>query len=151
MRTWKDHAVSPVLATIMLVAIAVVLAATVYAFASGSRPGERPGSIALVQDGRPLANEQSFAISAASMDLAWGDFTSLLDGRALTYDGALASDGTWCQETPDGFCVATAAFDPDARVQAGQRIRVHDAAIEGAQFQLRDPEANALIASVAIR
>lgn len=151
MWSWKadERAVSPVVATILLVAIAVVLSVVVYAFAARSPPGEAPESLTLTQAARVAPDERSFGVAAASQTLTWGDLQLLLSGAPLAYDGALAADGTWCRETPDGVCVPTASYDPAAHVHAGQRIRVHDAAIQGKLIQVRDAGANALLASIA--
>lgn len=153
MRHWKaqDRAVSPVIASIMLVAIAVVLSVVVYAWAARAPGGEAPESLALTQASATSADERSFGVASASPTLRWGDMQPLLSGTLLTYDGNLASDATWCRETPDGVCLTSAQHDPGALVQAGQRIRVHDSSLAGKTLQIRDPAANALLASVALR
>ena len=84
----RDHAVSPVIAVILMVAITVVLAATVYVWVSGfgqSGAQAKSASFSATSSG----SATSFTLVSASTGLRWNDVKITVDG-ATTY-GILVS------------------------------------------------------------
>jgi len=79
---WEDKTgVSPIIAVILMVAITVVLAATIYVWVSGFGGGEQSSqSMDFTQMGGVEDNNATFRISSASKSLDWADLTFLLDG-----------------------------------------------------------------------
>ena len=152
MRHWKedtDTAVSPVLATILLVAIAVVLSAVVYSTVTLART-EKPTALSLTPATQTGAT-RTLTIASATPGMHWEVVALALDGNVLAYDGALATDGTWCKLDAAAACVPTAGFDPGASVVAGDQIRVAHASIAGMTLTLRDAHANLLLSSMIVR
>lgn len=152
MRSWKeDHAVSPVVGTILLVAVTVALGAVVYATVSGTH-AEKPQALAIAgAAGGSDTAERTFTVASSSDGMRWGGLEPALDAVPLAYDGALSSEGTWCRVAPGGACVPTSSYDPDEHVRAGQELRIHHASIAGRTLQLRDTQANAILVSVTLR
>lgn len=152
-----DEAVSPVIAVILMVAITVVLAATVYVWVSGfgSNSSTPAKSVAFTSDGAISADNKTYVIASASPGMKWSDLTYKLDGTALSYDdlevGAAAAN-TFCP-----LSAAAACFDPatatgsDALVDAGDRIRFHDTAISGQKLLVLDSASNSIILTLTVQ
>lgn len=92
---WEDKTgVSPIIAVILMVAITVVLAATIYVWVSGFGGGEQSSqSMDFAQMGGVEDNNATFRISSASQSLDWMDLSFRLDGTAVT-DVYLGVSGT---------------------------------------------------------
>ena len=162
-----EEAVSPVIAVILMVAITVVLAATVYVWVSGfgasnSAPAK---SIALTSDGAlaeaiATAGHQqnpakNYSIASASPGLKWGDLKFTLDGETVTYADTSQNGGTqntnaWCLLTSSGACVAAADYGAKL-VEAGSRIRLEDATLGASKLLIVDPASNSQIYSVVVQ
>lgn len=152
LRRWKEEdAVSPVIATVILVAIAVVLAGVVFAVYGSAGSRERPVALALTQGSTSSDTQRTFDVAASTPGVRYDRISILLAGDTIAYDGALASDGTWCQETPYGACVPTSEFDQGSSISAGDRLRIRAATFTGETLTLRDDVANALLASIELR
>ena len=162
-----EEAVSPVIAVILMVAITVVLAATVYVWVSGfgSSNSAPAKSIALTSDGAlaeaiSTAGHQqnqakNYSVASASPGLKWGDVKLSLDGETMTYTDASQNGGTqntnaWCLLTSAGACVASADYAAKL-VEAGARIRLEDASLSASKFLIVDPASNSQIYTLTIQ
>lgn len=142
-----DEAVSPVIAVILMVAITVVLAATVYVWVSGfgSSGGSAAKSLALSSagvishiddaDNDTVADTSSknFTVSAATPGMKWSEVTVTLNGVVLDYAATIIDDSRDYRNntagvTTDGpaFCVvvsgATCSATLPTSVTAGQKL-----------------------------
>src|SRR5438552_19049464 len=88
-----DDAVSPVIAVILMVAITVVLAATVYVWVSGfgSQSGTPAKTISLTSNGALATNSKTYAVASATSGMKWSDISFTLNGAALSYNNALGN------------------------------------------------------------
>lgn len=150
LRRWKEEgAVSPVIGTVILVAIAVVAAGVVYAIYGSAGSRDLPAALALTT-GTSGDEERTFNVATATPGIPYSRVSLLLDEGRLAYDGTLSAFGTWCQETPFGTCVPTADFDETSSVAAGDRLRVRADGFAGKTLHLRDDAANTLLATIAL-
>lgn len=147
-----DRAVSPVVGTIMTVAIAVVLAAPVYSWVTGARSErEEPATaLAVTSDGPIASDTKGYVVASATPGLRWTELTILLDGTPLAYDGALASDGTYCIASP-GMTCAAGASPPERLVGAGDALRIHGADLAGRSLLAVDAQANSALVALTVR
>ncbi|HWH09401.1 MAG TPA: archaellin/type IV pilin N-terminal domain-containing protein [Candidatus Thermoplasmatota archaeon] len=158
-----EEAVSPVIAVILMVAITVVLAATVYVWVSGfgnnsSAPAK---SVALTSAGG-ITNDcngdattgdycKSYLIASASPGLKYSDMSLQLDGVAISFDGdgcdaVLGASNEW------GACAGTADRTGAAVVSAGETLKVGStASLSGKTLRIVDPNSNSLIYSVVLQ
>lgn len=147
----NDDAVSPVIATILMVAITVVLAATVYVWVSGFGSTNSHASRAITLSGdAPLTADghKSFTVSAASTNLRWEDLIITLDGQRLTQNGA---NSTVCTTPTTGqfsACNGPVTKGSTEVLFAGDQLRVTAAA--GQTLRILDIEANAVLFTVTI-
>ncbi|OYT60259.1 type IV pilin [Euryarchaeota archaeon ex4484_178] len=104
----KEEGVSPVIATILMVAITVVLAATVWLLVSGYMTPSAP----------PLQGSLQYDYQSSNLDAGYVNLTILLsqpsngispndvnlniNGTDLTYSASLSSDKTWTYIDSDG-------------------------------------------------
>lgn len=150
---WKgnrgDEAVSPIIATILLVAIAIVACGVLYS--SVSKPSTDAAAMAITAAPPDADDERTYIISAATPNLGWGRLSLKLDGALLEYDDALSTDGTWCQLAEGNACVSAAQHASADMVEGGQKIRVHDAGVSRATLEVVDVDANMLLARVTLR
>lgn len=151
-----DEAVSPVIAVILMVAITVVLAATVYVWVSGfgSNSSAPAKSMALTSDGAINLDNKTYTVASATPGMKWTDVTFKLDGAPLAYDN-LAADAA----VADTYCPldsAAACFDPSTAtgsallIDAGDRVRFHDTAITGQKLLVLDSSSNSIIVTLTI-
>lgn len=157
-----DEAVSPVIAVILMVAITVVLAATVYVWVSGfgSNSSQPAKTLALTSNGAIAdcgtdgvtagAYEcKSYVVASASPGLRWQDLTFTIDGADQTI-AAENCDATVEPEDPntysgcdgDGTAEATGAV-----IQAGNLVEFHGAAssLSGGTLRVLDSASNSII------
>lgn len=87
-----NEAVSPVIATILMVAITVVLAATVYVWVGGFSANQQHSAptISLASDGPIADGVKSYTVSAATFGLKWNDLRVTIDGVEQTIDETAA-------------------------------------------------------------
>ena len=160
-----EEAVSPVIAVILMVAITVVLAATVYVWVSGfgnnsSAPAK---SLALTSagaitddcagDGATTTNDycKSYLIASASPGLKYSDLSLQLDGVAITFD-ANGCDSVLGASNEWGACAGATDRTGAAVVSAGETLKVGStASLSGKTLRIVDPNSNSLIYSVVLQ
>lgn len=145
----RDDAVSPVIAVILMVAITVVLAATVYVWVSsiGGQSGAPAKSIALTSAGAQTAGfEKNYTVASASPGLKWGDLQLLVDGTPYAYaTGPVPGNGEW------GGWSAGALEASGGIVDAGDALEVDGAAdLSGKKLVLVDAASNSLVYSLTV-
>lgn len=142
LRRSNDSAVSPVIAVILMVAITVVLAATVYVWVSGfSGGGSAAKTISLSSNGPEDSTtfERAYTVASATSGMKWQDLTFTVDGTALTFVTAAPADG----EIQAGGEAATAV------VNAGDQITIDLAASgSGSTLRVLDTQANSVIYTI---
>src|SRR5207248_11023821 len=127
----NDDAVSPVIAVILMVAITVVLAATVYVWVSGfgassSTPAK---TMSLTSNGALASNTKTYAVASATSGMRWSDVSFTLNGASAGRDGSGTTSPSYCVALTGSACVANATWDAsgtttgkDAVIAAGQLI-----------------------------
>lgn len=137
MRQQQDDAVSPVIATILLVAITVVLAATVFIMVSdfGQAP-VKAGTLSVVSNGGEApGNIKSWTVASASGI----DYTSLQVVVGDTTVPMGSGDGSWSVTRNGTAITGGPAF-------AGDRITLdHTSPIMGQNIRVIDTAANAVV------
>lgn len=103
----EDEAVSPVIAVILMVAITVVLAATVYVWVSGfGAQSSQPAKTMSLTSAQALATQTKvYTVSAATSGMKYSDVTFTIDGGA--YNQSLASPSGGAPGT--GTCASTSS------------------------------------------
>lgn len=147
-----DAAVSPVVGTIILVAIAVVLASSVYVWASGagSSTPEPAKSLTVTSSTPILAGVKEFAVASATPGVRWSELSFTLDGTPLAYDGALGDDNDFCVAAPGMTCIV-GTTTPTAIIGAGDTIRVQHGSMAGKTLRVVDLQANVVILALTLR
>ena len=149
----NDEAVSPVIAVILMVAITVVLAATVYVWVSGfSGGGAAQKSIALTSDGPipttgTFAGEKTYTIASSTSGMKWEDLKITLDGTTLALDVAPNTCAAASGANAYQACGPTLELGT-ATVDAGDYIRF--TATSGQTLRVLDANANAVIYTVTV-
>jgi len=158
----EDEAVSPVIAVILMVAITVVLAATVYVWVSGfgSQSNNPAKTISLTSAGAfdTTDFDKDYTIAAGTSGMKYTDLTFTLNGLTVVCDadeadapnegtaaapiyGVSKNGGTSWQD-----CTSSAVA-----VTAGDLIRVDsDASFSGQTLRLLDTQANSVIYTLAV-
>lgn len=137
----EDDAVSPVIAVILMVAITVVLSATVYVWVSGfgARTTQPARAVNLVSDG-PLANGfRNYTLSSADSSLRYGDVAFTLDGATLNVTGTCAAPAAGNVT----LCRGTTPLNATFVASAGDRVMISAAA--GQTFRVIDLQANSVL------
>lgn len=148
----RDEGVSPVIAVILMVAITVVLSATVYVWVSGfgAQNSTRQKTIGLISSAPLSGNTKLYSVSSAAAGMKWSDVRFTLNGRTLAYDSTLTGTAKYCVATTGSSCVATASWNPASAVQAGQTITLADTSLNGETLRVVDAEANAVILTLVV-
>lgn len=143
-----DDAVSPVIAVILMVAITVVLAATVYVWVSGfGGSGQASKSIALSSNGPISSNIKTYAIASATSGMKWSDLDFTLDGTALTLDADCTPDA----DNEYSACAATTLEADSATVDAGDFFKLyHSGGLSGKTLRVLDANANSVLVTQVI-
>ena len=82
----NKSAVSPVIGTILMVAITVVLAAVLYVMVAGLGPGNTPQNVTMVLQGSNTAGNFSFSVSSiTSANVDPAQLTYLVEANGITY------------------------------------------------------------------
>jgi archaeal type IV pilus assembly protein PilA len=152
-----EDAVSPVIAVILMVAITVVLAATVYVWVSGfGGGGGQQKSLALSSagsiDSTSFAGDfvKSYTVASATSGMKYQDIKLTLDGAEQTFDATacganLGANANW------GACAGSTERAADAVIQAGDVIRLRtDATSSGQTLRILDTQANSVILTLVI-
>ena len=155
-----DEAVSPVIAVILMVAITVVLAATVYVWVSGfgSSSSNAAKTIALTS-ASPIDSSatctaagthycKSYTVASATSGMKYSDFTVTINGVTQTFASsacAPAGNAVWAA------CGGTTARAASDVVQAGDTIILRtDLTPSGATLRMLDTNANSIMLSLVI-
>jgi len=160
-----EEAVSPVIAVILMVAITVVLAATVYVWVSGfgSQSSSAAKSVSLTS-AAAISNDghwKNYTIASATSGLKYSDFSMTLNGAALTATAASTNCADPVLSGASGVftaCRGTTALTLTGAsasvVQAGDLITVYSgsggASMSGASLRLLDSQANSVMATLTI-
>lgn len=142
----EDHAVSPVIAVILMVAITVVLAATVYVWVSGfgGSSGQAAKTISLAQnkEGSVIA----YTVTGATTGLRWSDLKFSVAGVSTDFqivlsDGDVSTHGTGTTFQPTST----------GTVDAGDRIYLVNGAtsdLSAVEFTVLDLQANSIMTKI---
>ena len=121
-----DEAVSPVIAVILMVAITVVLAATVYVWVSGfgAQSSQPAKSIALTSAGAldTTNSLKSYTVASATSGMKYSDFTVTLNGGSMAFDPSASN--ARCAASP---VTVTAS---DFTVCSGGTLRAQSAVVQ---------------------
>ncbi|MEA3200743.1 MAG: Archaeal Type pilin, N-terminal [Thermoplasmata archaeon] len=151
-----DDAVSPVIAVILMVAITVVLAATVYVWVSGfgAQSGNPQKSISLTSAGTLSSSNKTYAIASSTSGMKWSDVTLTVNGVTQTMD---TSNSTACgTSVPLGLPTNTFAAcsggsyvsSAASVISAGDTITIEGAS--GATLRILDTQANAVMLTLTM-
>lgn len=144
--TGDEEAVSPVIAVILMVAITVVLAATVYVWVSGFSGGQgNSKTLSLTSNGAITSGSlKAYTVASATSGMKWQDLDFTLDGASLTLDGADCSPAS-------GFYTVCAGGTPEAddrTVDAGDQIKFY--VTSGQTLRVIDATANSVILTLTV-
>ncbi|MDD3491998.1 MAG: type IV pilin [Candidatus Thermoplasmatota archaeon] len=134
-KIWKDKTgVSPIIAVILMVAITVVLAATIYVWVSGfGGGGSQSISMAVGQRGAEEGGNVTFRVDSVSQGTTWNDIEwKTAGGYQQTFN-------------------ATAGADPytgEDSIQAGDEFVVEGSA--GDTLTIRDKTSNSIVLTKTI-
>ena len=152
-----DDAVSPVIAVILMVAITVVLAATVYVWVSGfgAQSGNPQKSISLTSSGAldNTNNNKTYTVASGTSGMKWSDVSFTLNGAPLSHANLTTAAGAaaagYCVWDPvHGTCYAT---QPAGVISAGDLVYIHDTgAMSGKTLRIVDAQANAVMLTLTI-
>ena len=174
----NDEAVSPVIAVILMVAITVVLAATVYVWVSGfgSQSGSPAKSLSLTTNGSEscalhnsgtpldatdddMQCSKAYVVASATQGMKYGDMTFTVDGATYAFVAdAPDAEGEW------GVRRGGVSQPSTAAVQAGDVITLFsvdsdsggaagttaDATQVGKQLRILDSQANSIVLTLTI-
>jgi flagellin-like protein len=148
-----DEAVSPVIAVILMVAITVVLAATVYVWVSGfgSNSSQPAKSMALTSGGALASGVKEYVVASASPGLKWGDLTFTLNGAPQDIDSTDANCAAGGDPGADEYTPCTDTSSAEATsdlVSAGDGIHFHTAA--GQTLRVLDSASNSIILTLTV-
>lgn len=151
-----EDAVSPVIAVILMVAVTVVLAATVYTWVSGFRGASASpaASLALSSNGSP-ANPgagnfyKNFTITVAMAGMRYGDLQLTLEGVPL-----VADLGAACEPSATGrwtACGGPTVRGATSQVSAGDFLSIRATTTPtGKMLRFVDPESNSILLAATV-
>lgn len=139
----SDAGVSPVIAVILMVAITVVLAATVYVWVSGfgSQSGQAAKSISLTQKGE--GSNVLYTVTGATPGLRWADLKFVTAGMITAHQMVLSDGDVSPHATSIEWTPTTAAT-----VDAGDLIYIMNgatSAISAVELTILDVNANSIM------
>lgn len=169
----SDEAVSPVIAVILMVAITVVLAATVYVWVSGfgsqsSQPAKTlsltsSGSISQaynVVNGATNASDfvKNYTIASATSGMKFSDMKVTLDGSVLPCEDDSTGIDEWRVMQGGSFtsswveCTDSTGAGPAVTVNAGNVLQIYDdgSSPTGKTLRILDTQANSVILTLTI-
>lgn len=151
-----EEAVSPVIAVILMVAITVVLAATVYVWVSGfgNQSGSTTKTMSLsTLDSLAGGNQwKNYTVASASTGLKYSDIKLIVDGDEL----AFTNGGT---DDPDGLDNAKWWVKRDAGYQASTAIvkagdiviiKSNDVDMDAKKLTLTDSASNSVMLTLTV-
>src|SRR5438067_11447459 len=126
----SDDAVSPVIAVILMVAITVVLAATVYVWVSGfgSQSGTPAKTISLSSAGALAADGagngwKNYTVASATSGMKWSDISFTLNGASLGCATTYAASGSAISQGGGAVACGTGTAGPATVIGAGDRLQ----------------------------
>lgn len=146
----EDEAVSPVIAVILMVAITVVLAATVYVWVSGFNTGGGAARTMSLSSAGVLASDtKTYVVASVSPGLKWDEVDFSLDGTKLDYANppTAAGEFEYCVILEGADCNAT---EPAAVINAGERIKVADTGLSGQTLRMIDASSNSIMGTLVV-
>lgn len=145
-----DSAVSPVIAVILMVAITVVLAATVYVWVSGfGAGGTQPAKTLSLASASAITNgDKIYTVASGTTGLKWSDLNFTLDGgwRPQAQGATCSSD---IANATYYACRGSTQLTADDVVQAGDLVRLGGAS-SGQTLRVLDSQANSVILTLAV-
>src|SRR5438067_10353810 len=101
-----DEAVSPVIAVILMVAITVVLAATVYVWVSGfGTQSSQPAKTISLTSSSALSNTwKNYTVASGTSGMKYSDLTLTIDGASRAIDPVFTSCNTLASTSVYGAC-----------------------------------------------
>jgi flagellin-like protein len=164
-----DDGVSPVIAVILMVAITVVLAATVYVWVSGfgAQSGSPARSLSLTSGGAKYTDTngndwKNYTVSSATSGLRWSDIKFTLNGVQLACSTTFATTATTFGVSQGGGLYACGASGsplpgPSTVIGAGDRFQLFVGATgspaapaAGQTLRVLDANANSVILSIVV-
>lgn len=148
----EESAVSPVIAVILMVAITVVLSATVYVWVSGfGKGGEETRTMALSGNGVADAGIATLTVTSVTNGFAWKDIRFLVDGAIVSMPAGISTTDACAAPAAadqlvvcsDGTLVVKSEF-----AEAGQQVQVQGA--RGGTIQIVDLQANSVVFETTI-
>lgn len=152
----QDKAVSPVIGVILMVAVTVVLAATVYVWASGFGANTtQPARSIAASKSSPYTYDtvtmQNFTINSASSNLKYQDIQVTVDGKIQSIDTAYTCAATESTTAANAFApcgMVGSTFqlkNTGDLVQAGDLLHIRGSA--GSVVRIIDAQANSVLAT----
>lgn len=148
-----DEAVSPVIAVILMVAITVVLAATVYVWVSGfgSNSSQPAKTMALTSNGAIAGGVKEYVVASASPGLRWQDVSFTVNGGPQALSTTGNADCTSGITNADEYapCTDSATIETAAGLaDAGNFVRIQAAA--GDTLRVLDSASNSIILTLTV-
>jgi flagellin-like protein len=147
------EAVSPVIAVILMVAITVVLAATVYVWVSGfgAQSGTPAKSISLSSAAAldSTNNVKQYSVASATSGMKYGDVSLTINGGAAAIDGAATCPGASATPSDWDACRGSTTETSSGVVTAGDVItltNVHS----GDTLRVLDSQANSVMLTLVV-
>ena len=171
-----EEAVSPVIAVILMVAITVVLAATVYVWVSGfgSGGGNTPAHTMALTSGGAIDQSSAaspdddfykpYTVASADPSLTWGDLKVTFGGAEIAFDPSgdcdngddVAADAAPAASATEWTsCSGTSETTADDLVSAGDKIYIVSEATPGSpsgtELIFLDTQANSVMLTLTMR
>lgn len=146
----EDDAVSPVIAVILMVAITVVLAATVYVWVSGfGTSGSQPAkTLSLTSNGAISSGDKVYAVASGTSGMKWSDVAFTVNG--VTYAQAQgASCSADIANSTYYSCRGTSQLEASQTIAAGDLVRF-GSITSGQTLRVLDSQANSVILTLVI-
>ena len=147
-----DDAVSPVIAVILMVAITVVLAATVYVWVSGfgSQSSQPAKSVALTSSGVLSNGWKNYTIASATSGMKYSDLTFTVNGATKTQDTTFTTCTVLAAASNFGACQGGSPVTNSATVVgAGDQISLKGLT-SGDTLRILDAQANSVMLTLTI-
>ena len=147
-----DDAVSPVIAVILMVAITVVLAATVYVWVSGfgAQSSTPAKSLSLTSAGALSNGWKNYTVASGTSGMKFSDLSLTVNGVARTQDLTFTSCNTLASNSVYGACQGGSAVQSAATVvTAGTQISLKGLS-SGDTLRILDSQANSVMLTLTI-
>ena len=153
-----EEAVSPVIAVILMVAITVVLAATVYVWVSGfGSQSNQPAKTMSMTSAAAIASSGSsdywknYTVASATPGMKYGDVKFTLDGADMTFDDDAACNDLGGTASTWESCANSAGRRATDVIAAGDIVSLHAASsLSGKTLRVLDSQANSVILTLVV-